>query len=329
MRVLSADDVRQAVPLPDAIEAVAAAFAQLAAGQANAPLRTTIEIPEYDAVSLFMPARIAGSSAPALGIKVVSVFPQNALGRAQPTISALINLFDPQSGQPLAVLDGTYLTALRTGAASGLATRLMARADAHRLAIFGAGAQALPQILAVCAVRPIDTVWIVNRTRDRAGLLAARLRSTGYRGDILIAPSVGQALAEADIVCTATSSPQPLFADSELRSGTHINAVGAYQPSMAEVPPASIARARVIVDQRTAAWAEAGDLVQARAAGLIGDEHIVGEIGDVVQGVVAGRTSDAEITLFKSVGNALQDMAVASLALNRAGALGLGVNVQI
>jgi ornithine cyclodeaminase len=146
---------------------------------------------------------------------------------------------------------------------------------------------------------------------------------------VRIATSSAIALAEADIVCTATSSASPLFSDDELRPGTHINAVGAYKPSMAELPPASVARARLIVDQRAAAWAEAGDLVQARAAGLIDDSHIVGELGAVVDGAIPGRTSDLEITLFKSVGNAVQDLAVGALALARATDMGLGVEVQL
>lgn len=329
MRVLSADDVRRAVPMAAAIDAVAAAFVQLSAGGAEVPLRAHIATPEHEAVSFFMPARIVGPpDAAALGLKVVSVFPHN-ITRAEPSIHALVNLLDPQSGRPLAVIDGTYLTALRTGAASGVATRHMAREDARTLAIFGAGAQALPQILAVLAVRPIDNIWIVNRNRDRAALLVTRLRGEGYRGDVRLAPSARVALAEADVVCLATASPTPLFDPDELRPGTHVNGVGAYKPTMAEMPPAAVARARVVVDQRVAAWAEAGDLIQAREAGLIDEDHIVGELGEVVAGRVAGRTEPAEITFFKSVGNAVQDLAVGALALRRATELGLGVEVPL
>jgi ornithine cyclodeaminase len=329
MRVLSGDDVRRAVPMSAAIDAVEAAFARLSAGSAVVPLRAHLETPEHDGVSLFMPARIAGGTSAALGIKVVSIFPHNARDHAAPAIHALVSLFDPETGRPIAVIDGTYLTALRTGAASGVATRHMARPDAHRLAIFGAGAQALPQILAVCAVRPITTVWIVNRSRDRAALLAARLRGEGYQGDVLIAPSPAQALAEADVVCTATSSLTPLFYDADLRPGTHINAVGAYKPTMAEVPGETVARARLIVDQLAAAWAESGELVQARDAGLIDASHVAGEIGAVVSGGLAGRTSADQITMFKSVGNAVQDLAVGALALSHAEGRGLGVEVSL
>lgn len=328
MRVLSADDVRRAVPMQAAIDAVEAAFVRLATGQAAVPLRVQITTPEHEGVSFFMPARLGGAPVPALGVKVVSVFPGN-LGRGEPSIYALVNLFDPASGRPLAALDGTYLTALRTGAASGVATRHLARTDARVLAIFGAGAQALPQVLAVCAVRPIERIWIVNRTPERARSLADRLRDAGLTQDLRIAASPAQALAEADVVCTATAASTPLFADAELCPGTHINAIGAYRPAMAEIPAATLARARIVVDQRQAAWAEAGDLIQAREAGLISEAHIAGELGDVAAGTVPGRTEPAEITCFKSVGNAAQDVAVAALALARASELGLGVEVAL
>lgn len=327
MRVLSADDVRQAVTMAAAIDAVEAAFVSLSAGQADVPLRAHIATPARAATSFFMPARLGGQR-PGLGLKVVSVFPRN-LDRGEPSIYALVTLLDPETGRPLAVLDGTYLTALRTGASSGVATRHMARPEARTLALFGAGAQALPQALAVCAVRPIERIWLVNRSRDKAQLLAARMRGAGMRHDIRIAPGVEQALAEADVICTATSSPTPLFPDTALREGTHINAVGAYKPGMAEVPAATVARARVVVDQLQAAWAEAGDLIQARDQGLFAEDQVAGEIGAVAAGEVAGRTGAAEITLFKSVGNAVQDVAVAAIALARAEELGLGVEVAL
>jgi ornithine cyclodeaminase len=327
MRFLSADDVRRAVPMTAAIDAVEAAFIALSNGNAAVPLRTHIEIPERAATSFFMPAHIAGPT-PALGLKVVSVFPQN-LANNEPSIYALVTLLDAGTGRPTAVLDGTYLTALRTGAASGVATRHMARPEARTLAHFGAGGQALHQILAVCAARPIERVWIVNRTAERARALAERLRAEGLAAEIRIAAGPAEALAEADIICAATSSPTPVFEDAWLRPGTHINGVGSFKPTMAELPGATVARARVVVDQRKAAWSEAGDLLQARAAGLIDEGQVAGEIGEVAAGRVAGRTGPDEITLFKSVGNAAQDVAVAALALARAKELGLGAEVPL
>lgn len=328
MRLLSADVVRQAVPMLAAIDAVEAAFVQLSLGQATVPLRAHVPSPQM-ATSFFMPARLeASTSAPALGLKVVSVFPQN-VARGEPSIYALVVLLNPETGQPLALLDGTYLTALRTGAASGVAARHLARPDARTLAVFGAGAQALPQVTAVCAVRPIERVWLVNRSVARAEQLGERLCAELPTLDLRVSDNAGVALAEADVVCTATASPTPLFADDALRAGTHINAVGSYKPSMAELPGPTVARARVWVDQLQAAWAEAGDLIQARDAGLIDAHHVVGELGALVAGRVPGRANADEITLFKSVGNAAQDLAVAALALARASELGLGDDVTL
>jgi ornithine cyclodeaminase/alanine dehydrogenase-like protein (mu-crystallin family) len=326
MLILSAADVRQAAPMPAAIDAVAAAFAQLATGQATVPLRVPIAQPRHDAVSFFMPAYLAQSNA--LGLKVVSVFPHNLPRHGLPSIHALVVLLDAETGRPIAAMDGTYLTALRTGAASGAATRALARPDARVLALFGAGAQAPHQAHAVRAVRPIERIWIVNRGRARAEALHAALLADGVQADLRIADSAAAALAEADVICCATSSPAPLFEDRDVRPGTHINGVGAFTPNMAEVPPATVARARVIVDQRAAAWAEAGDLIQAQRAGML-DEAQLTELGEVIAGQAAGRTDDQQITFFKSVGNAAQDMAVGQLALAEARRLGLGVEVGL
>jgi ornithine cyclodeaminase len=328
MLVLTAEDVRRAVPMSEAIDAVAAAFAALSAGEAEAPLRAHLRVAEQSADTFVMPARLPADGG--LGLKVVSVFPHNG-GRGLPTIHALVALLDPASGAPLALLDGRYLTALRTGAASGVATRYMARPDARVLALFGAGAQAHTQALAVCAARSVERLWICNRGRERAERLREALRAAGapLPDDIRIAASPAEALAEADVVCCATSAAAPLFADAELRPGTHINGVGSYTPRMAEIPPETIRRARVVVDQRLAAWAEAGDLIQARDAGLIDGRHVAAELGEVVLGRAPGRASDEEITFFKSVGNAVQDVAVAQRALARARALGLGTEVDL
>lgn len=328
MRILSASDVRRAVSMSAAIDAVAIAFAHLSAGAATVPLRTHIGLPQHAAISFFMPAQLGGDHA-ALGLKVVSVFPQNATRHHLPAIHALVVLIDPATGCPLAALDGTYLTALRTGAATGVATRLMARPNAHVLTLFGAGVQAHTQALAVCAVRSIERIWIVNRTRTRAEALVQLLQADGVQAELLIAPDPATALAETDVICCATTSPTPVFADEHVRLGTHINGIGSFTPTMAEVPPQTVARARIVVDQRLAAWAEAGDLVQARAAGFIHEETIVGELGHVVAGTIAGRTSDTELTFFKSVGNAIQDLAVAQVALTRATEAGLGVEVSL
>jgi ornithine cyclodeaminase len=325
MRILSADDVRRAVPMPAAIDAVAAAFAQLSAGHANVPLRTPIAQERLQSHTFFMPAHLAQSNA--LGMKVVSVFPQNAQ-HGMPVIHALVVVLDAETGRPLAAMDGTYLTALRTGAASGVATQALARADAHVLALFGAGAQAPGQVAAVCAVRPIKRVLIVNRTRERAEALIATLQAQGVQAEVQITTSAAAALREADVVCCATSATTPLFDDHDVRPGTHINGVGSFTPAMAEVPVATVGRARVFVDQRAAAWSEAGDLINARAAHVLTEDGTT-EIGAVLAGMATGRTDPQEITFFKSVGNAVQDVAVAQRALAAAERMGLGVEVAL
>jgi ornithine cyclodeaminase/alanine dehydrogenase-like protein (mu-crystallin family) len=328
MLIITRDELRRAAPMDRAIDAVASAFAQLSSGQAEVPLRPHVAIPPAEGLLLVMPAYLASSGG--LGVKALTLFPRNA-AQGLPTINALVLLFDAANGLPLALMDGGYLTALRTGAASGAATRLMARDDARVLALFGAGAQALPQASAVCVARAIERVWIVNRSAQRAARLAGELRALGapIPADVRVAPNARAALAEADVVCCATASPTPVFDDADLRPGTHINGVGSYRPTMQEIPAATVARARVVVDQRRAAWAEAGDLVIARDQGLIDEAHVAAELGEIVLRRAAGRTSADQVTFFKSVGNAVQDVAVAQVAYARARELGLGNEVQL
>ncbi|MBF6590029.1 MAG: ornithine cyclodeaminase [Ktedonobacterales bacterium] len=329
MLILTRDELRQAVPMEAAMEAVAAAFAQLSSGRATVPLRPHIPLSAADDLCLVMPAYLPETGA--LGVKVLTLVPSNPTQHGLPAIQALVLLFDAATGEPLALMDGAYLTALRTGAASGVATHLMARADAHVLALFGAGAQALAQTWAVCAARRITRVWIVNRTSAHAEQLAQELRTFGtpIPVDVRVAPTARAALAEADIVCCATGSPVPLFADADVRPGTHINGIGAHLPTRREVPGETVARARVIVDQRQAAWAEAGDLVLARADGLIDEGHVVAELGEIALDRIPGRRDETQVTFFKSVGNAAQDIAVAQLASTRARELGLGTHIAL
>jgi alanine dehydrogenase len=328
MLILTREDVREAAAMPEIMDAVAAAFAQLSGGQADVPLRPHVAIPAQEATALVMPAYLRVEDH--LGVKLLTLFPHNP-AQGLPAIAALVALFDTSNGRPLALMDGGLLTALRTGAASGVATRLMARPDARTLALFGAGGQALAQVWAVCVARPIEHVWLVNRTREHAERLAEELRAFGepIPTDVRIASSTREALAETDVICCATGSATPLFDDGDLRAGSHINGIGSYRASMREVPGATVARARVIVDQRAAAWAEAGDLALARDEGLIDERHIAGELGEAVLGQIAGRVNDEQITLFKSVGNAAQDIAAAHVILSCARDLGLGTAIDL
>ncbi len=328
MLALTAADIRSLVPMSDAIALMKEAFRELSTGAASAPLRTPVEVPGHHAVSLFMPAAVP--SVGGLGLKVVSVFPDNP-ARGLPTIHALVCLIDPENGQPLAIMDGTYLTALRTGAVSGAATDLLARGDAHVLALFGAGAQAITQAQAVCAVRPIDEIRVVARSAEKGAAFIERMRAedADTAAKMHLAANAAEALRGAPIICTATAATAALFLDADVEAGTHINAVGAYTPMMQEVPAETVARALIVVDQRVAAWAEAGDLVIARDAGLIAADDVHTELGELVAGTKPGRQSPEQITFFKSVGNAVQDIAVGRRAVDRARERGMGQTVNL
>lgn len=328
MLALTAADIRALVSMHEAIGLMKQAFRELSAGSASAPLRTPIEVPGEHAVSLFMPAAVP--SVGGLGLKVVSVFPNNP-ARGKPTIHAIVCLINPEDGVPLAIMDGTYLTALRTGAVSGAATDLLARPEAQSLAIFGTGAQAVTQVLAVCAVRTINDIRIVARSHEKAEAFIERFRTESEEIASHMRPALDahEAVRGADIISTATPATRALFADGDVARGTHINAVGAYTTAMQEIPAETVGRAVIVVDQRAAAWAEAGDLVIARDRGLITEKDIHAELGELVSGDKPGRTSPDQVTFFKSVGNAVQDIAVARYAVDRAPVRGLGTIVAL
>jgi ornithine cyclodeaminase len=292
------------------------------------PLRTPVPVDRRSGVTLFMPAYLPASDA--LAAKIVSVFPRN-VERGLPTIHAVVIVVDAETGQPVALMDGAYLTALRTGAASGVATDLLARPDARAAAILGAGAQARTQLEAVCTVRPIETAWVFDAVPGAAAAYVAEMKTRGrpIPADLRAAGSPAQAVRDADVICTATTSTTPVFDDADLKAGVHINGIGSYTPQMQEVPAGTVARARVVVDSRSASLAEAGDLLIPLNDGTISMSHIHGEIGEVAAGRIAGRQSDGEVTFFKSVGVAVQDVAVAGLVLRRAAELGLGVEVEL
>jgi ornithine cyclodeaminase/alanine dehydrogenase-like protein (mu-crystallin family) len=328
MLVLSAADLRKALPMPEAIEAMKRAFAALSDGRAEVPLRTRLQVPGGDGESLFMPAFVTDPAGEALTVKIVSVFPRNA-EQGLPTLHAAVVVLDPRTGRPTALLEGGTLTAIRTGAASGAATDLLARPDSHIAAIIGAGVQARTQLEAICTVRRIQTAWIYDRSRPRVDRFIAEL--AGRRpipSDLRAAMSAQQAVADADVICTATTSLTPVFDDADLKPGVHINGVGAYTPTMAEVPAATVKRALVVVDSRAAALAEAGDLIQPIQQGLISEAHIHAEFGELVLGRKHGREKAEQVTFFKSVGVAVQDAVAAQVAVQNALRLGIGQRVE-
>lgn len=296
------------------IERLQAAFA---AADVTAPVRHAHAIEDGSGDLLLMPAWRAGA---ALGVKLVTVFPGNAR-RSLPAVHAAYVLFDGTTGAVRAVLEGSELTLRRTGAASALAARHLARADATRLLMVGTGALAPHLIENHLLVRPIRSVRIWGRRPQRAMELAAQLgaRIAGGPGgrDVAIeaCTDLADAVAWADIVSCATLSAQPLIQGTWLRPGQHLDLVGAFRPDMREADDEALRRARIYVDTRAGAGAESGELIQARAAGAIGADAICGELRELASGRVAGRRSAAEITVFKSVGAALEDLAAAELAL--------------
>ena len=331
IRILSREDVRQALPMRQAIEAMKRAFAQLSTGQADVPLRVALNVPRHNGVTLFMPAYLSADDQ--MAVKIVSVFNDNP-AKGLPLIHALVVVVDATTGEPAAVMDGTYLTALRTGAASGAATDLLARQDARTAAIFGAGVQGRTQLEAVCAVRPIQAAWVYDVVPERADAFAAEMRpDRSGRRCLSLAVSVAETPAEAarqaDVVCTATTSTTPVFEDADVRPGTHINGVGAYTPQMQELPAETVLRAKVVIDYREASLAEAGDLLIPLQEGLMTEAHIYAELGEIAAGLKPGRASPEEITLFKSVGVAVQDVAAAGAVLEAARRLGLGTEVAL
>jgi alanine dehydrogenase len=325
MLILSHHDVRQALPMREAVEAMKRAFAQLSTGQAEVPLRVPVHVPRHNGLTLFMPAYLAADDQ--MAVKIVSVFNDNP-ARGLPLIHALVVVIDAGTGAPVAAMEGASLTALRTGAASGAATDLLARPDAAVAAVFGAGVQGRTQLEAVCAVRPIREAWVYDVDLQRVQAYAEEMG--GRLGiPVHVAASPAEAVRRADVVCTATTSTTPVFDDADVRPGTHINAVGAYTPQMREVPTETVLRARVVIDHRTASLAEAGDLLIPLREGRMTEEHIWAELGEIVAGLKPGRLSPDEVTLFKSVGVAVQDVAAAAAVLEAARRQNLGVEVPL
>jgi len=328
MLILTANDVRKALPMSEVIEAMKRAYSSLSDGKAEVPLRTRLSIPSYEAITLIMPAYVQTDETEALAVKVVSLFPKNP-ARGLAFIQAAVIAFEADTGRPMALLEGTSLTAIRTGAGSGAAIDLLARPDSCIVAIFGAGAQGRTQLEAACSVRGIDKAWIFDPDLDKAKAFAKEMAGQGPIPQDLKPASISQeAVAEADIICTATTSVSPVFEDKDLKPGAHISSIGSYTPEMVEVPAETIRRAKVIVDSRSACLEEAGDLIQPMRAGLFDESHIHAELGEIVLGRKPGRQSDDEITYFKSVGIAVQDAMAAQVALSNARRMNIGREVD-
>lgn len=317
IRLLTADHVRQVLPMPKAIEAMKRAYSQLSARQSDIPLRGGVHTDK--GVTLMMPAFLHQSRE--LAIKIVSVYGDNPqLGL--PTVAGLVLVFDPQTGMPLALMEGTSLTAIRTGAAGGLAAELLSRKSSETVVLFGAGVQGRTQLQAVMAVRQIRRVSIVDPSPKQAESLAADVLQWPSPPEITVTSNVKEAVSQADIVIAATTSRTPLFDGNDLKPGTHVTGVGSFTPQMQEIDENTVRRARIVVDSRDACMAEAGDLI-------IPGATISCEIGEIINGLFPPRQNDQEITFFKSVGVAVQDAAAAAAVLAEAVHQGLGTEFSL
>lgn len=318
MLYLTQSDIAQIVDMPRAIDLMRSAFRQLSNGQAQVPVREHLQLRDSETEALFMPVYLPEQHY--IGQKIVGLNPQNPkLG--QPFVQAMIMVMNAQTGNMEGLMEGTWITALRTGAGAGLATELLAIPEARTLAIFGTGVQAHTQVAAVCAVLPIRKLLVYYRNQAQAEGFAQVMRKR-HALEVELCQDKNP-LKMAEVICTATTSSVPLFSLDHLHPKVHINAVGAYRPDMAEVPPAVIAQSLVVIDQKAASLREAGDLIQAQIAQQTEAETWV-ELGQMVNGQHPGRTEEEQITFFKSVGNAAQDLVVAAYVLEEAKKRGLG-----
>jgi ornithine cyclodeaminase len=319
---ISQDEVPDLLPMADCVEAVREALADVARGEGIQPLRPVMWLPERVGALGMMPGHLG--SIETMGIKTVTVFPGNA-GTDYDSHQGTVMLFDARNGRLKAVIDATQITAIRTAAASAVATDLLARQDSSVLAVLGAGVQGHSHVEAIPLVRPITEIRVWSRNPENAAGLAA-----AGAGDATIRAvgSVAGAVAGADIVCTTTASREPILAGSLLEAGMHVNAVGSSVPFARELDSEAMALSRIFVDRRESTLNESGDFLMAQADGVVGEDDIVAELGELIVGAHPSRGSDQEITTFVSLGLAVEDIAAGDLVFRNALASGRGVSIE-
>ena len=322
--LLSRGDVQKLLNIEDAINVVEKAFGELAAGTAEMPDRTVLIDPEVGGWIAFMPAYLKSSGA--LGAKAVTVYKQNPDKFGLPTTLATIVLLDQNSGQTVSVMDGGFLTAIRTGAVTGVATRHLARKDASVGGILGAGVQARAQVLAMCTAANLEKMMIYAVDAPEALKAFANGLASDTGVEMVIASSGREVCENADVLALATTAANPIVDGDWFKPGAHINAIGSHAPGVRELDTKTLKRARVVCDTKTACLLEAGDIQIPIEAGEYSADEIHGDLGDVVNGTIAGRDNDEQITLFKSVGLAVQDLSCANLVYEKAKETGTGVD---
>ena len=323
--VISQSEVRRLLPMAKCIEQMAEALATLGRDEAVNPLRWGMSLPEGRGLLGMMPGYIA--QPPVFGLKLISLFPHNH-GTPYDSHQGVVMLFDPDHGFPTAILDASEITAIRTAAVSGLATRLLASDDASDLAILGSGVQARTHLEAMLAVRHIRRVRVFSPTTDHRRTFA-EVESRRHGLPVESAASAREAVTGADLICTVTAAREPILEGEWLAPGSHVNAVGSSVAAARELDTQAVAGARLFVDRRESTLNEAGDFLIPKREGVIGDDHIQGEIGEILLGQVEGRRTPEEITLFKSLGLAVEDLQAAHFIVRRAREEGLGTEVEI
>jgi|SRR5687767_12362827 len=323
--IVNQSEVRRLLPMDECIEVMAEALAALARGEAILPLRTILWLPDKVGALGTMPSYLPGIDA--MGLKVISVFPRNH-GTKYDSHQGAVLLFEAKHGQLVALIDASAITAIRTAAVSGVATGLLARDNAKSLAILGSGVQARTHLAAVIHARSISDVRVWSRNAEHA-LRFAEGESLRHGIAIAAAKSVRAAVEGAEIICTTTAAREPILKGEWIAPGTHINAVGSSVPFTRELDTTAMKNACLYVDRRESTLNEAGDFLIAKREGAIGDEHIVGEIGEVLIGQIEGRQTPDEITLFKSLGLAVEDLAAANHVYGKAVDAGAGVFVEL
>ncbi len=318
-------EVTQLLPMAECIAVMSETLQALDAGQALLPLRTMMVLPDGENLMGLMPSYLANIQS--LGVKVIAAFPSN-FGSEYDTHPGVVILFEAKHGMLRAIVDGTSITAIRTAAVSGVATRLLAQEDAGDLALIGAGTQAHTHLEAMKCVRKIRRVRVYSLPLDGAYAFAER-ESKRHGILVEVKETAREAVDGADIICTTTTAREPVLKGEWVSPGAHINAVGAYNPATRELDSQAVAQARLYVDRKESTLHEAGEFLIPKAEGLFGDEHIVGELGEVLSGKVSRRSSPAEITLFKSLGIAIEDLAAAYHVWQKARQTNLGLWVEI
>jgi ornithine cyclodeaminase/alanine dehydrogenase-like protein (mu-crystallin family) len=324
LRLLNAQDVYALLPIWRCIDLMRNAMLLVARKQTLQPIRSTLWHPNRQGLLSMMPGYTADPKW--LGIKVVSVFPGNS-GTERGSHQGVVLLFDPEHGAPVAIADGRAITAIRTAAATAVATDVLARSDVLTLAILGCGEQARSHLQALLVVRSFVRILVWGRNLGKAEQFC-EWAATQTGSTVKAVTSARLAIDEADVICTTTAATDPIIEGTWLRSGQHLNVVGSSIPTTAEIDVEAVRRCRVFVDFKDSALELAGEFRRARTAGVVGDEHLLGSIGDVLAGHVPGRTSERDITLFKSLGMVCEDLVATDFVLRESERLGIGTLVE-